>query len=550
MRNVSVSVYSETSYNQTDLPRRGIVGNRPTFFPSCLLLEDYDITKIRIEADYLSMRYVDYLVLKSTASTYDNTETCYFITGINMINDNLCELSLEKDYFTTYTGGAQPTDRRFFGISGWCTRATPKTDGIFTNVIDEPFTPSKELVMDIGGFLKTGVVRESVHNIVGSTVDLDNVSYIAQSYLDSTSGNTVTVPKVPPVITGSEVNLKTSLFYRIPSLGLFDMDSEKIKMAVQQLRSLGLEDVITCCYYLPSEWGGGVTNPGTDFCGTVYGVYTSVQSTINYRTSYIARNNKVYSGQFNKFTLSSICSGDKMKYKVEEIYNTNTGASPKFLLYSDSAPKGKPYARPEYYFNNNSDIFIGAVKGSEWQNTPITLRGGSGAYIDAVNQSYSNANQGLDMSKTFLSSATGQQSLSGGINTGFALGQSALALEKSNLDFQTRNNLVEPEIRFPRDDSLQNYIGNRFYLYRTRLSDIDAERFDQFLTMYGYATSEPLTEEVFARGINFSYIQATGIRITNSSIPYRDRIGLSKQLENGIRLWNAKPNHRLYTEPN
>ena len=221
------------------------------------------------------------------------------------------------------------------------------------------------------------------------------------------------------------------------------------------------------------------------------------------------------------------------------------------------------------------------VKGMPWQNQPITYDRASGTAFDIVNRQIdlnSFATQEMSNDLALIRGNT-QAGISAIKSTGGMLGAddaSAFATaittpaqlaydmtnnkanyeiskqtlqqakQRSQIEFNRRNNFRVPEITFPRDTSVQNYVGNFVIVTRARLSEADAERFDNYLNAFGYAVDEPLTSEVFNCRQNFNYVQCSDLSVKTTESRYINEM-IENQLTNGVRIWHIAPDpSKLY----
>ena len=97
------------------------------------------------------------------------------------------------------------------------------------------------------------------------------------------------------------------------------------------------------------------------------------------------------------------------------------------------------------------------------------------------------------------------------------------------------------QIYFPQNPNIADYIGNKFYDMRTRLSDNDTKRFDMFLSAFGYAVDEPLSASFFSGRQYHNYIQATNVVLKKSNIPMMLLNGVINDIQNGVRIWHVAP---------
>ena len=122
------------------------------------------------------------------------------------------------------------------------------------------------------------------------------------------------------------------------------------------------------------------------------------------------------------------------------------------------------------------------------------------------------------------------------------LGSDELNIRVNQFNTLASTSLVPPEIKFPVSDTIQSFTNNCFQCIRFRLSRNDTERFDRYLTMFGYRVSEPLTTAVFSGRQFFNFVEANSIDINvPSGTPLRVKMKAIDQLSKGVRIWHVKP---------
>ena len=119
-------------------------------------------------------------------------------------------------------------------------------------------------------------------------------------------------------------------------------------------------------------------------------------------------------------------------------------------------------------------------------------------------------------------------------------------VERKKFDFLSSANVVAPNISFGRFAQMQDYIGNGFFIDRIRLSENDMERFDNFLTMYGYADDRKLENTDFTSHTPFNYVQADNVAVEGPSMYMCNLI--SEYFSGGVRLWHELPNRAAMTD--
>ena len=594
----SIVAYYNSGFDMNNIPDTPLLLNKVSTvktFNSVYVKQDRDIINLKIASTWNDIKDVDYL------SINDGTETIYyFVLGINMLNDNVAQLTLKEDVLTT-VGGAANLDI----VDGWCTRRCVTDDKLFNNTYPENFSPKQNLeISNLIQIAKSTDNEDSV-TIVGSTVALGTIGdNTATKYTDS-DGNTVVVPRTPsaagntPVRIGDPDNTDLLLTNVIPNLNLYNFNSSQVQENISIARSLGIESSITACYRVPSNYITGF-NEEIDLKQSTLKSNITLDSNsipVNYG-SYTPQNNKV-NALFNTVHLISIASGDEAEYPIYYIADTKSKKA-QFVYWADVSPDGCPFCRPYLYLGSTyysgldySHLFLTGIKGAKWQNTPITFTSASGQYL--IDRNYTVAEKQYNINRQYHTSTFGIQNqrleLSGqqlayntamssanqmaGLLSGDANSAIGLANTMGNMYFQARNidlnrdminaqnqktiadielsrdnarfayesatNVVEPTIMFPRTNSIQNYVGNGFIAYRVGLTDEDKSNFDKYLTRYGYSTQEPLTKQCFTGRKNFNFVEAMGVSI-GKDINVRRKNSIENIFNKGIRVWHVLPN--------
>lgn len=545
---MNVKGYYGTGFNPQNIPYTAdIITSNFDYesFPDCFLLQSKGNVTIRINTSWEHIDGIDYLLVQTSTA-----DIWYFVLSINMLNENCAELTISMDALTTC--GLNNVEIS----SGWCIRRHVRDDSLFSNIIPEPFTPSNELVLDKGKELKLSFTTQ-YSDIVGATFNLAGAYNSAQQF-NADSGNAVVVPKIPtfpkfdpPRKPKTQIRMEyrpiaNIYLNELPNLYLFILDSVFDNIMVA--RSLGLDMGITACYRIPNEWVGEMIigqfiEP--ELIDSMKNNRGDVDSQLPFQYS-TALNNKVFA-LFNNYVLSSICSGERIEFSADEIYQNTP--SPLFTLWADLSPNGCPFARPQFYRGNDSDPFMMCVKGMNWQNTPLSFNVKSGAAFDMMRRNVEVHQNELNYGLTFASGIKSAFPSGWGASTINQLEQQELGFEKEAINWEQNQNYRVPEIRFPRDESIQNFIGNTFWVYRTRLSFNDVARFDKFLSMYGYAVDEPLTMDCLNCRQHYNYVACRDVNLNvNQSLYIRRKA--EQQLEGGVRIWHVPPDSSYYTIQN
>lgn len=559
----SVTLFYNTGFDPVNIPDSQALldGMTSKTIDAVWVLQDLDIGTIKLKATWSDVEGVDYCKLN---------DKYYFVQGVRMENVNTATIALQLDALTTVGINNLTVS------SGWCTRRHVNNDAMFVNTIEEPFTPQATLVTDFEGISSpTGAAV----TLLGTTVSLDDAPEIAKTFKDAQSDESVTIPLVTPITKGTVVQMDLpngdSFSQTLPNVSLYHLDraglQETYAEHLQTLRSLGIESAVSSCYVLYPLVGIELTyntdNTAIKTLRTKTKDQVMTKLPFKWDTTGNTRNNKVFAGQFNRYTLYSICSGDSQDFLASQIVDPQAKDAPVFRVWMDGSPQGRSYCRPEYFEGNNGlseygyDMFMASVQGSPWLNTPLLLSGASGSAIRQYDTQYRNEkiqqNMLVGALKTIgsvaglvaLTAATGGTGTVAAIGGAAAVAGSATSLtqqyneiQKNNFDTEVSTNLQAPDVRFPRTDSLQAFVGNTFYVVRQRLDDGDTLRFDYFLTMNGYSVSEPLSTECFSGRQYFNYVKASDVVLgVPLDIPLRIKVACENQLMAGVRIWHVKP---------
>lgn len=568
--NIEVHYAKNTGFNKMNRPSRPEMVEMYVA-DAIWVLQDKILPKIRVEQTFEEVQGWDYVRINSTY---------YFVTDVKMLNLNVAEIYLELDALSTI--GVANIDV----ISGWCVRRHVNDDTPFSNTLPENFTPSEQLVEDIDTF---SLDDQGGYTIVTATTDLDydNIQNIAKTFTDLDTQSSVTVPIIEKIVDETTFELYltkedgTHYIKKIPNLSafIFKIDSgivTRVAECVRILRSLGLSEVITGCYFVP-YCSVDVDDENPTRITRIY-QYGDIQKNflnLPYKWTDV-KNNKVYAGQYNVYSLHSQTSGDMQEFLANDLYASGEDY-PKITVIVDPSPNGKMYARPLYYRGvevSGQNFFINSVTSLPWENTPLTFTGAEGTALTTYEYGWNKRNMSSKLMKDMVDS---------GLNTANSLLQpflinqptqvlsatanavgttiqegvnSVYNIAKYNTDsnynlnqLNINNNLQPPQTFFPISESLQNYLGYSFTLIRTRLSDNDTQRYDKYLTMYGYRVNEPMTNECFTGRKYFNYVGCEDLNISvPDTIPIYIREMAVADLENGVRLWHVKPNKQYFND--
>lgn len=549
--------------------------------PQVAILQDRGRVDIRINISYDNVKDADYCKINNVG---------YWVIGIAMLNENVASLTLQQDFITTI-GISNITI-----LGGWCTRRCVTDDTLFANVIPEDFVPMHELVVDGCTEISNGVNSSGHINVLLSNINLLDLEAVAEAYTDI-DDNKVLVPQLPSVSGGNTLytfhpNGVSTYTTNISMTTAYNPNNSDVLEGVKKLRSLGIESAIGASYQIPSQW---VT---ADESGGVYTLL--VDNWHNTRSSFGTKwgsykNNKVYSGQFQTIVCYSICSGERSEFSVEDIVDSSGNVN--WTLFADVRYNGYPACKPSIFKSKSNDSQFGVIKGAGWQQTPFMYNAPSGYAVDTsaiirdtmISAKNARMQAAFDLpgqlgsvaEKAVMSTAANNMAEVNnmGIQNSFVQGQAnnfaniqygtsmvgTAGSAISNLGHTVVNavNLkrsmftgitdimrkLTPDIQFPMIPQLQDFLGNKFYEMRYRLADVDMQRFDNYLTAFGYAVYEPLTKDCFGGRTNFNFVQADDVNI-KSNFPLYFNTGAIDQIQAGVRIWHTAPSRaKLYDNP-
>lgn len=556
-----------------DINQLDALGFSSRSFPNIAIKQDRGRISIRINASYENIKDADYIKINDVG---------YWVTGINMLNDNVAEVGLQQDFVTTVGVSGLEV------VSGWCTRRHVLDDTVYSNTLDEPFAPTNPLKIDFGNEITGSGAAGTSRVIIVSSIDLTNVSDLEAKSYEDLDEDKVLVPQLPTCSDSHTIyvsHIVGTNQSRVPMTQAYAGGDSIILKALGTVRSLGVESCIVACYNLPGEWASGTAS------GSLYSQLTDNSQNVNSAFSMSwgnYKNKKVYSGQFQKILVYSLASGDYSENRVEDIINPDSNLITWFVA-ADPRFNGNPVCRPLYYHSTLNNKLMSTVNGAKWQQTPITYQGASGYGFLQENLRTQVEKMNTQRLYGVLGSLSGMlggstapqniyqtQGANGGFNGfydashgfgdagarwggqlnplglagSFLGGVASIGSMNANIMYNKRElfnsysqAMTTLDVEFPRIPSFQDYVGNNFYEMRYRLSDNDMTRFDNFLTQFGYAVDEVLKLECFSGRKHFNYVQGRDVALKKSGVPQYLLEGMSKVIESGVRIWHTAPAH-------
>lgn len=593
----SVRLYENTGFNHGNVPADVSVLAAFTYrdYEPVFKFQDRYHSQVRIHAEWEDVENADYLRMSSENGAY----TYYVIDYVQMTNPHTAELNITMDPLLS-AGGINAISV----VGGWTVRAHQGAgEAIFDNVLPEPFQPSQRLIIrnrEIIHDKGDGTVRR----FVAATADIVGGVTFAKA-VETAAGDAVTgsvvFPELPGIKFNSSVGFKGEEF-ELPGICLFDMDASLVQAGISSLRSVGIESAIVAMYAIPrgdvtaqmeavvDQEQVSYTNRVTNLVGSRWTYDQDAQFPYIYGT---VKNAKACA-LFNTYAVVSISSSNKAEFKAQELYSG--GTAPVFRVDVDPAPNGTAYCQPTYFEGKATEYLEHSVAGLPWLNAGFVYEGASGGALSVANARRQNsyAEQELGYRGRVRDNLTKREMVQGA-NLGYildaaaapfrAIGAGVGNLFGGNIDpnlaantqlgwnqvfrnmetvqdirttrrqmgenlfsAESAANLVAPEIAFPVDINASAYFGNAFMIYQTTLGNNDLQRFDKFLTMYGYAQDKAFTKTDLTNRQKFNYIKTAEAQLSCPTASRSMCEAIAEMFNNGVRVWHIPPTQAAYDD--
>lgn len=602
--NYQISLFKNTGFNSINIPgSQALIDSCPQITLSsndaqCDILQARGLTSLPLRVSYDDAKMVDYIRLSNA------TEKVYYAVKVvpEKSSPDVTTFSLEYDPINSNVSNV--SQLKF--LDGIFERHHTSTDGLFEYVEEDPYLiPSKPLGIHYeSAFLGKASTSEDSIIIAEATVPLDEIGDTtvtpdATAYTTS-GGSECVVPKLPKLTAHSAATMprypsdvSNPQVTLLPSTGYFDTTYTNIQEGLARVRDLGIENgSIVAQYIVPKEYAAA-EHYSSAHTGEILNLHGKKDININLSNDFkfeygTAHNKRVYAGICNKYGLLAIGSGNSAEFNPEDIYGTNN-VKPSVSVISDPRPNGKPYFRYSLYKNDDVNFFMNCVAGLNWQNVPLLYTDKSGSEIDTIRfqteQSIKDQNAVVSGAQTFLGGGAGSspRGFVGGVLHGIAqnglamgimaaeafTGQKAyddatysaispvydiarLRANSANQELQEFNisqNIVAPQLMFPRSEGLRDFLGNGCYAYRYYLENSDIAKFDKILTMFGYRDTQPApgNESFLTNRPRFNYCKIAGASV-GGTLPQWEREAISAVFSVGVRIWHTLPNTAYYTD--
>lgn len=402
--------------------------------------------------------------------------------------------------------------------------------------------------------------------------------------------------------------------YVLPNLYAFDLSNEQVVRGLNAIRGLGVESTVVAMYVIPKNdvdiVPTTVTYPGAEittsgFIKDLDGIGSKYSPGVPYRYGTV-KNNKALA-LYNSYTVTSITSGDSNTFDAADLYAG--GTSPEFVVQIDPSPTGTAYCSPTFYEGQPTHRLEQAVAGLPWLSAGFSYQGASGGDLGVLNARRKNVNidynRGIDVQQNTLAQvsnitngvidltnnvvgAISRTSIAGMLPAGPSIGAvgndrglvgnitgalgavANTAIEegrllnerdriKTNAAYQMGDNLftasaaaniAAPEITFPVTVNAAAYYGNGFAISHVGLRENDLQRFDDFLSAYGYARDTKLVASMLSNRQKHNYIKTSGCQVSVEGAPQWLVSLINAMFDAGVQIWHVKPSmEALYDNP-
>ena len=570
--NYECTLYINSGFNVNNIPASPAVlakaAEGTVTSPVLDLVQNFVLSSVTIPATFNQVKYADYAKIG---------DFYYMITSISMLSDDTAKIELLPDYILSVG-----LDKVAF-TDGIVERGTisEKEDvfGAFSE--DDPLLGCMEpLVLETSDMLFNSA-SDDEHTLLTSSLALDALAAVSASgtalnalLWQTPDDSYLTTPDTTSFAISKDyfTKYKLSVLDKVvtsPGTCVFDADKGIIQRGLMVARDLNLSQSVMDQVTIPNDYIT-VTETDNGAVTQITGKAITAASGLNKEYNKNIRHKRLLYGKFCKYGLIS-ANGSKIEFSSEEIMG-DADTQPNVRCIADPRLDGKPYFRYEKYLSDNSinNFFTNAISGLEWRSAPLVYTQGAGSAITRAQASktldYQSGTLKNAMASTGISVGTGiisglgdlmsgkigdaLQKIIGSVSnaalsTTQQLRQYEFQRQQEQMRYAVSTSLVVPEINFPYDaQAVRDFLGNGVIAYRYHPTATDIKRMDRILSEYGYKKTKPLELSDFFVGKHFSYVQASGVQITNLPKWWAD--GAAQQLEAGVRVWKERPNVAAY----
>ena len=604
MATYNVRCYFNTGFNAVNLPDGPTLLQTGSFttkdYPAIDVLQDLDLSTIRLKATWNSIKNADYLEMFT-----DDGSVFYIITGIAMQATDVAELSVVCDYWTTAGGFENLT-----ALDGITSRVHVIEDTYGAYAEDDVLTaPAHSPSLNYEWVPVYGTGDEQTYTLLETTIDLVKTGAYTQSTsysVPDTENQSAVVANVYPSYNTTEYyDTKTSTYtnpqtrvYWMTDTTTMDIPGasqtpwradESIKKGIGACRSLGVEAAITRqveipvnCITITKSYQSVINAEGKEPIFYTDQIITGIQEksatggVSNISAAYAdVKNKRVLYGAYTPVGIVTN-AGNKIELNAEECLLSNG----KFYVRSTVDPHldGKAYYNlPRYGTSDDAySIIATGVSGLPWKQIPLLYTAASGNLLNQYNlqnsrlladtsqENFTRSNNFQEVQSAVsgfgdMINAAGQGNaggvISGALNMGMSMASAEIARTNQQSSYEAAKaaemsqyaisqNVFVPTISFPyNSEIIRDRYGEGVLIYRYEYDPLDIARIDKLLTMYGYKYTKAVEDSDFTNRKYFNYIECSNItfKTKEHNVPKRVLDGAAMQVRVGVRLWHVKP---------
>lgn len=404
-------LYKQTHFDAVNRPATpaALSGSLFQDFPAVFKRQNKNLSSIRIDATWEDVEDVDYCSLATAKGT-----KYYIILSVSMLTDRTAELYLLYDPLLS-VGGIDAIN-----VSGWLRRCHVSSDGLFENILPEPWEPMDEMQIRGQDYLTfprpqwSNPVSQKYRPFILTTCDLSTIQdyseVIAQAVQAPDDGGTIIFPRLPEVTKRSTIfrmspngepsndNYYPSTVENLYAWPLTNADGTTklyLQKALQVLRSLAVDSAIVGSYMLPASALPSYSSEepvadiqltksndkaeNADLASYVNGNYAEVGILSGYEYTDGIQNKKVFA-LFSFYNIRSIAADSSASYEAKELYHDGD-TFPAFRIFSDPSPQGTNYLAPVYFLGRRTRDTQHAIAGLPWLSYQVVTQGEAGALI-------------------------------------------------------------------------------------------------------------------------------------------------------------------------
>lgn len=522
----------------------------------------------------------------------------YFVTGMRPRARNVTELYLAMDYWTTCGAADELSIESGFKIAG---HITESEDATTYNLYPTNIGLLEPLEVKSTGYIEPGWSVSGNYDIIVSAADLTqytNENEIPALVAQISTGQSTAIPQIITVQHKTNMTLQTPSedgtltdTLEVVDYGFFDSSNPTVQNGLSVLYSAGqleLQDSysIPRGYLSASVTANGILN---DFRNVVKETKCPVSPDI---TTYPRKADYL----FGEIVLFSCSTGNM---DIEKFYDV---ADNTVLTWAIPTPGGSPLARFKK-IKDHKYPYDKTVSGMPWLKKAVVMQGASGSMWNQINNAFAQqtqervvaqndkanlvqterflvrgaqtaANLGLSAGKAVSSGVSLKNLFSGGsegienirstVNAAADLANLGIDIQADYYSRQFRQQSLEqaenqidaglaqqemkaPYTSFIPDLNVATFRPNTFGVYVVNTSTKDRERLKNYFRRYGYdGLYKPLTWDNIRVKENVNFIKAESVILKHEYYPMRVVRNAAAVLENGVFLWNKRPDQNLF----